>query len=552
MRAAITVTFGLALLAACATEPGPVDEDSSELTACSGATVEGVDISGAQGAIDWTAVRGAGVEWAAIKATQGTYNTQSTFAANWQHARAAGVIRGAYHFFDPTEDGAAQARHFLEVVGPLAEDDLPPLLDLECPDGNARCLGFTGGTGKAPAAAIRQRVLDFMTTVEQATGKRPVIYTFNAYFSSNGVATAGFERWPLWIAYPVDGGCFRFPPPWTEARFWQWSWSGSVPGIAGKVDRDRFLGTRAELLAFARGGAIGATHFEFGGSWLSGFGAPDVALVGDFDGDRRDDLAWYEHWNAGTITVARSDGHAFQPAGSWLTGFGTPDWAGAGDFDGDGKADLAWYEAWNGGSITVALSTGTRFRAAGKWLTGFGRPDRVVVGDFDGDGKADLAWYEAWNDHAITVIRSTGSAFASTGKWITGVAAPSWAAAADFDGDRRADLAWLDAQGALHVLRSTGTALADTGAWASGLGVPDQAFAGDLDGDRRADVAWYRGNTVEALRSTGSGFAPPATFVGGLGAPDWAGIGDFDGDGRRDLAWYEHWNAASVSVELAR
>ena len=106
-----TLLFALGACAEPVTEP--VTNHAAALTACAGATVEGVDVSDAQGAIDWAAARGAGIEWAAIKATQGTYNTQQRFAANWANARAAGVIRGAYHFFDPTEDGVAQAQYFL-------------------------------------------------------------------------------------------------------------------------------------------------------------------------------------------------------------------------------------------------------------------------------------------------------------------------------------------------------------------------------------------------------------------------------------------------------
>src|SRR5205823_4871873 len=95
--------------------------------------------------------------------------------------------------------------------------------------------------------------------------------------------------------------------------------------------------------------------------------------------------------------------HGFDPAGKWIKGWGAPTWAAMGDFNGDGKADIAWYEAWNDHAITVALSNGAGFVNQGKWLSGFGVPDWAATGDFDGDGKADIAWYEAWNDHAITM-----------------------------------------------------------------------------------------------------------------------------------------------------
>ncbi|MCL2448480.1 MAG: hypothetical protein FWD17_05995, partial [Polyangiaceae bacterium] len=136
---------------------------SEALTACPTALVEGIDVFDGQGAIDWAAVADAGVAFAYVKATQGTYDTQATFDANWANAAAAGVARGAYHFFDPTEDGAAQAAYFLSAIahaspdGGLAPGELPPMLDVECPDGDDDCLG-AGVSGAAPPSAIATEI----------------------------------------------------------------------------------------------------------------------------------------------------------------------------------------------------------------------------------------------------------------------------------------------------------------------------------------------------------------------------------------------------------
>jgi hypothetical protein len=38
-------------------------------------------------------------------------------------------------------------------------------------------------------------------------------------------------------------------------------------------------------------------HFSYNDSLtLKGFGLPDLALTGDFNGDGKDDLLWYENW----------------------------------------------------------------------------------------------------------------------------------------------------------------------------------------------------------------------------------------------------------------
>jgi lysozyme len=227
-----------------------VASTAEALEQCAAQTVEGIDVFDGQGAIDWAAVADGGIAFAMIKATQGTYDTQSTFAANWLGAERAGVRRGAYHFFDPTEDGAAQAQHFLAAVGPLAAADLPPMLDLECPDGDADCLG-TGASGAAAPAAIASRVAAWIASVEGATGRRPLVYTFASYFASSGVDAGGLEAYPLFLAYPTTGACFGVPAPWQRATMWQYAWTGTVSGVSTAVDRDRFLGSPADLAALS-------------------------------------------------------------------------------------------------------------------------------------------------------------------------------------------------------------------------------------------------------------------------------------------------------------
>jgi lysozyme len=276
-------------------------------------TVEGVDLSDGQGTIDWAKARAAGVRFGIVKASQGTYNTQSLFAANWSGMKAAGVIRGAYHFFDPTEDGVAQAKHFLAVMGALSAGDLPPMLDIECPDGDNACLGWSGGTGAAAAATIRQRMMDFLNYVQSATGRKPLIYTFGSYFSSSGVATTGLQGYPLNIAYPTTSSCFNVPSPWTAATMWQYSWTGSVSGIPGQVDRDRFLGDIDALEQFAGGGSGGGGGGGGGGSGGGGGGG------GGLNGCNSATLA--KQVPSGTCVQAASDGQWYQcDDGSWVAG----------------------------------------------------------------------------------------------------------------------------------------------------------------------------------------------------------------------------------------
>jgi GH25 family lysozyme M1 (1,4-beta-N-acetylmuramidase) len=214
--------------------------------------VSGVDLNpDGDGTLDWAA---SGKGFAIIKATQGTSYTDGDFAANWAALKAAQVVRGAYHFFDATVSGVDQANFFLQVVGTIEPGDLPPTLDIECPvPGQSNCLG-NGHSGAAPAAQITQGMNDFLTTVKNATGRTPIVYSYGSWFADNGVDTTGLENYPLWIADYSGGSCFQVPAPWAAATFWQYDSSGTVSGV--NVDDDYFLGTAAQLSTFTSNGTL--------------------------------------------------------------------------------------------------------------------------------------------------------------------------------------------------------------------------------------------------------------------------------------------------------
>src|SRR5690606_34538148 len=64
-----------------------------------GPTTAGIDVSYYQGDITWSRVHRAGVEFAFIRVADGMDILDSKFEANWNGARRAGVLRGAYQFF---------------------------------------------------------------------------------------------------------------------------------------------------------------------------------------------------------------------------------------------------------------------------------------------------------------------------------------------------------------------------------------------------------------------------------------------------------------------
>ncbi len=314
------LVLGFAGLLACGCSAPEEVGSSSEAytTQCPDASVvEGVDISAGQSPVTWASVLAAGRHFAFIKATQGNYYTSSAFAAQYAGAKTAGVYRSAYHFFDPTIDGVTQANYFLGVVGAIEPGDLPPMLDVECPDGSSTCLGFSGGSGNAPAATIVTRVLDWLTTVQAKTGKTPVVYTFPTYFPGLATPDSALAAYPLFIA--TISSCASVPAPWTKAVFWQYSWTGTVNGIPGQVDMDRFFGSLSDLQTFASSSTVDAgsdaaidaaadAQADAKSSDASGDEAsssPPSGCTCDATGSRRRDLGWLWACALGVVSLAR-------------------------------------------------------------------------------------------------------------------------------------------------------------------------------------------------------------------------------------------------------
>lgn len=201
-------------------------------------SVAGVDVSDYQGAVDWPAVAAAGVRFAIAKATEGADFVAETFARNWPGIQAAGLIRGAYHYFRPLVDPQIQAEHLLATVAP-GSDDLPPALDVEVRDG-------------VDAPTLVQRMQRWLDAVEAAMGRKPMIYASPSFLDGLGSAR-GFSEYPLWIA-DYGRSAPIIPRGWSTYTLWQYTSGGSVRGINGPVDLNIFNGSPEDLAAFVASG----------------------------------------------------------------------------------------------------------------------------------------------------------------------------------------------------------------------------------------------------------------------------------------------------------
>jgi GH25 family lysozyme M1 (1,4-beta-N-acetylmuramidase) len=217
---------------------------------------EGIDVSHWQGTIDWTSVAASGKRFAYMKASEGTNLVDETYAGNRAQAKALGLYVGAYHFARPglnAGDAVAEADYFL-AMSQLVAGDLLPVLDLE----------VTGGL--APVE-LQEWVKAYLGRIYERTGARGVIYTSPTFWRNNMADTNWFAingYRTLWVAHWISGPAPIVPGGnWggTGWTFWQYTSSGSVSGITGRVDLNRYNGTDFSpvLLTSTPTGPIGQT-----------------------------------------------------------------------------------------------------------------------------------------------------------------------------------------------------------------------------------------------------------------------------------------------------
>lgn len=198
-----------------------------------GYSVHGIDVSVHQGAIHWPYVHDmkvgdAQMGFAFIKATEGLNDTDKKFHKNWQQAKQAGMIRGAYHFFLATKSGKQQALQFIKQVE-LKKGDLPPVVDIE------KLYGVKPNI-------MRQRLQEWLDVIEAFYRVKPIIYTYADFYERH--LGEPFKAYPLWVAHYFQPEKPRINRNWS---FWQHSELGRINGIRSKVDCNVFNGDSAKF-----------------------------------------------------------------------------------------------------------------------------------------------------------------------------------------------------------------------------------------------------------------------------------------------------------------
>lgn len=186
---------------------------------------EGIDVSHYQGFIDWDCVAQCKqISYVYLKATEGNKLVDKQYRRNISEARRVGLRVGSYHFYRPNVPWREQFRHLKEHVKGR-EQDLLPIIDIE-------------RRGRVSEARFIRDLRAFLQQVEKHYGKKPVLYTYQNFYNRYLANCFGDYHWMI-AKYQDESPVLT---DGTRYTMWQYTESGSLPGIEGPVDRSRLVG----------------------------------------------------------------------------------------------------------------------------------------------------------------------------------------------------------------------------------------------------------------------------------------------------------------------
>jgi GH25 family lysozyme M1 (1,4-beta-N-acetylmuramidase) len=211
-------------------------------------------------AITWTKVAAAGIQFAAVKTTEGAYYRNPYALLDLADAKAAGLSVVAYAFAIPNGNGSsaspvAQADYLLAYLAKAGGAPPPIMLDIEYNPYGAECYGLS-------QSAMVSWITRFDAEARAKTGQEPIIYTAPPWWQACTGGVSNFRRLPLWVPDVNSATAPILPAGWANWAFWQYSSTGTVNGIQapGNTDLDQLNPGRIPLLdPGAQNDAAGST-----------------------------------------------------------------------------------------------------------------------------------------------------------------------------------------------------------------------------------------------------------------------------------------------------
>ena len=176
---------------------------------------KGIDVSQWQGAVNWQAVKNSGVKYAMIRIGNTKYGLDTQFAANMAGANAAGLKVGCYVYTYATtvQEAVADATLAVQAMASFTVS-YPVAIDME-----DEC-------HKKLTPQQQADIVNAFCAVIYNAGYSPMVYSSSNWFKTR----MGNVLWDHWVAQ-YNTGC-----DYPYFTMWQYTSSGSVSGISGRVD----------------------------------------------------------------------------------------------------------------------------------------------------------------------------------------------------------------------------------------------------------------------------------------------------------------------------
>ena len=186
--------------------------------------LKGIDVSEHQGAINWSQVKASGTQFAMIRGGYGRNNVDKYFHANAKGATAAGIPIGMYWFsYAYTVDMARNEAKYAVALAKQYNVTWPIAFDLEYDT-----VSYAAKNGVTITKSMATQMAKAFCEEIKAAGYNTMNYTnpdyLNRYFDQSQLP------YDVWLAQ------YASQPSISDMSIWQYSSSGSVPGISGRCD----------------------------------------------------------------------------------------------------------------------------------------------------------------------------------------------------------------------------------------------------------------------------------------------------------------------------
>ena len=205
--------------------------------------VKGVDVSEYQGEVDWDKIKEQNIDFAFIKATEGSKGKDNSFDKNYEKLKNMDMLLGLYHFFSFESLGEEQADNYIKVVGNIENDEnlMLPIIDIEYYSYYKKA--------KPNKEWVTKELQKMLDKLEKTYRVKPIIYTTMEFYQE--YIEGEFLEYDIWIRNILTKPDLEN----REWKFWQYTGRGKLEGYNGEekyIDLNVFNGSKEDFVNYVK------------------------------------------------------------------------------------------------------------------------------------------------------------------------------------------------------------------------------------------------------------------------------------------------------------